>query len=35
LIPTFMNKNKRKLGNNIFNRDKIRINSLEVHFGIT
>jgi hypothetical protein len=30
-----MNKNKHKLGNNISNRDKIRVNSAEVHFGIT
>jgi hypothetical protein len=30
-----MNKNKHKLGNNIFNRDKIRMNPPEVHFGIT
>jgi hypothetical protein len=30
-----MIKNKRKLGNNISNRDKIMINSPEVHFSIT
>jgi hypothetical protein len=35
LIYTFMIKNKHKLGNNISNRDKIRVNSLEVHFSIT
>jgi hypothetical protein len=29
-----MNKNKHKLGNNISNRDKIRVNSPEVHFSI-
>jgi hypothetical protein len=30
-----MSKNKHKLGNNISNRDKIRVNSPEVHFSIT
>jgi hypothetical protein len=30
-----MNKNKHKLRNNISNRDKIRVNSPEVHFSIT
>jgi hypothetical protein len=30
-----MIKNKHTLGNNIFNRDKIRVNSPEVHFTIT
>jgi hypothetical protein len=35
LIYTFMSKNKHKLRNNNFNRDKIRVNLLEVHFGIT
>jgi hypothetical protein len=30
-----MNKNKHKFGNNISNRDKIRLNSPEVHFRIT
>jgi hypothetical protein len=30
-----MNKNKNKLGNNISNRDKIRVNPPEVHFSIT
>jgi hypothetical protein len=30
-----MNKNMHKFGNNICNRDKIRVNSPEVHFGIT
>jgi hypothetical protein len=30
-----MNKNKHKLGNNISNRDKIRVNSPKVHFNIT
>jgi hypothetical protein len=34
LTYIFMNKNKHKLGNNIFKRDKIRVNSLEVHFSI-
>jgi hypothetical protein len=29
-----MNKNKHKLGNNIFKRDKVRVNSPEVHFSI-
>jgi hypothetical protein len=29
-----MSKNKHKLGNNTSNRDKIRINSPEVHFSI-
>jgi hypothetical protein len=29
-----MNKNKHKLGNNISNKDKIRVNSPEVHFSI-
>jgi hypothetical protein len=29
-----MIKNKHKLGNNIFNRDKIRVNSPEVHFNL-
>jgi hypothetical protein len=35
LIYTFMIKNKHKLGNNISNRDKIMVNSPEVHFSIT
>jgi hypothetical protein len=35
LIYTFMSKNKHKLGDNISNIDKIRVNSTEVHFGIT
>jgi hypothetical protein len=35
LIYAFMIKNKHKLGNNISNRDKIRVNSPEVHFSIT
>jgi hypothetical protein len=35
LIYTFMIKNKHKLGNNISNKDKIRVNSPEVHFSIT
>jgi hypothetical protein len=35
LIYTFMSKNKHKLGNNSSNRDKIRVNSPEVHFSIT
>jgi hypothetical protein len=30
-----MNKNKHKLVNNIYNRDKIMVNSRKVHFGIT
>jgi hypothetical protein len=30
-----MNKNKHIFGNNIYNRDKIRVNSPEMHFGIT
>jgi hypothetical protein len=30
-----MNKNKHKLGNNISKRDKIRVNSPEVHFNLT
>jgi hypothetical protein len=30
-----MSKNKHKFGNNIFNRDKIRVNSPEVDFIIT
>jgi hypothetical protein len=30
-----MIKNKHKLGNNIYNRDKIRVNSPEVNFSIT
>jgi hypothetical protein len=30
-----MNKNKHKLGTKIYNRDKFRINSPEVHFIIT
>jgi hypothetical protein len=30
-----MIKNKHKLGNNISNIDKIRVNSPEVHFSIT
>jgi hypothetical protein len=30
-----MNKNKHIFGNNISNRDKIRVNSPEVHFRIT
>jgi hypothetical protein len=28
-------KNKHKLGNNIFNRDKIMVNSPRMHFDIT
>jgi hypothetical protein len=35
LIYTFMIKNKHKSGNNISSRDKIMINSSEVHFNIT
>jgi hypothetical protein len=35
LIYTFKIKNKNKLRNNISNRDKIRVNSPEVHFSIT
>jgi hypothetical protein len=35
LIYAFMNKNKLKLGNNISNRDKIIVNSPQVHFDIT
>jgi hypothetical protein len=35
LIYTFKIKNKHKLGNEISNRDKIRVNSPEVHFSIT
>jgi hypothetical protein len=35
LIYTFMSKNKHKLGNNISNIDKIRVNSPEVLFSIT
>jgi hypothetical protein len=35
LIYAFMNKNKNKFGNNISNRDKIMVNSPEVHFDIT
>jgi hypothetical protein len=35
LIYTFMSKSKHKFGNNISNRDKIRVNSQEVHFSIT
>jgi hypothetical protein len=35
LIYTFMRKNKHKLRHNISNRDKIRVNSQEVHFSIT
>jgi hypothetical protein len=34
LMYTFMNKNKHIFGNNISNRDKIRVNSQEVHFSI-
>jgi hypothetical protein len=30
-----MNEIKHKLGNNVYNRDKIRINSPEVHLNIT
>jgi hypothetical protein len=30
-----MIKNKHKLGNNISNRDKIMVNSPQVHFNIT
>jgi hypothetical protein len=30
-----MNKNKHKLGNNISNKDKFKVNSPEVHFSIT
>jgi hypothetical protein len=33
LIYTFMNKNKHIFGNNISNRDKIRVNSPEVYFS--
>jgi hypothetical protein len=32
---TFVNKNKNIFGNTISNKDKIRVNSLEVHFSIT
>jgi hypothetical protein len=35
LIYALMNNNKHKLGNNISNRDKIRVNSPEVHFSIS
>jgi hypothetical protein len=35
LIYTFVSKNKHKLGNNICDRDKIRVNSPQVHAGIT
>jgi hypothetical protein len=35
LINTFMSKNKHKLGNNISNRDTIRVISSEVNFSIT
>jgi hypothetical protein len=35
LIYTFKIKNKHKLGNNISNRDKIRVYLSEMHFGIT
>jgi hypothetical protein len=35
LIYTIMIKNKHKLGNNIYNRNKIMVNSPEVHFSIT
>jgi hypothetical protein len=35
LIYTLKIKNKHKLRNNISNRDKIRVNSPEVHFRIT
>jgi hypothetical protein len=34
LLYTFMSKNKHTFGNNISNRDKIRVNSLEVYFSI-
>jgi hypothetical protein len=30
-----MIKNKHKLGNNIYNKDKIMVNSPDVHFSIT
>jgi hypothetical protein len=33
LIYTFMNKNKHIFENNISNRDKIRVNSPEVHLA--
>jgi hypothetical protein len=33
-IYTFKIKNKHKLGNNIYNRDKIMVNSPKVHFSI-
>jgi hypothetical protein len=35
LIYSIMIKNKNKLGNNISNKDKIMVNSREVHFSIT
>jgi hypothetical protein len=35
LIYTFMSKNKHTLGNNISNRDTIRVISSEVNFSIT
>jgi hypothetical protein len=35
LTYIFMSKNKHKLGNNVSNRDKFRVNSPKVHFGIT
>jgi hypothetical protein len=34
LISTFMNKNKHIFGNTISKRDKIRVNSPEVHLSI-
>jgi hypothetical protein len=35
LIYSIMIKNKNKLGSNISNKDKIMVNSPEVHFSIT
>jgi hypothetical protein len=35
LIYTIMIKNKHKLGNKTYTRDKIMVNSLVVHFSIT
>jgi hypothetical protein len=35
LVSTFINKNKHIFGNNISNRDKIRVNSPRVYFRIT
>jgi hypothetical protein len=35
LIYTININNKHKLGNNIYNKDKTKVNSPEVHFSIT